>query len=312
MRVIEQINASLHGFMAGDAGAHVIGEDILDPYGGAFKATKGLSTAFPGRVLTSPISEAGIVGVATGMALKGKPVCVEIMFGDFITLCTDQLINHMSKLPWVYNDQIAVPVVVRAPMGGKRGYGATHSQSLEKHFCGVPGLTVVAVSQFSDIERIYADAFAARTPHLIIENKLSYARLVDARDIAPHADPDLVLVTYGGSTEVCVEAAARLADEEELRANVIEVTTLSPFDRAGLRQRIGDCPAVLSVEEGADGWGFGAEVARALVEMPGRSFATVTGPPHPIPSSKSWETALLPNGEMVVGAAIDLLLGSRQ
>src|SRR3546814_18934059 len=95
----------------------------------------------------------------------------------------------MSKLPWVYNDQIAVPVVVRAPMRGQRGYRATHSQSLEKHFCGVPGLTVVAVSQVSDLERIYADAFAAQTPHLTIENPLTYARLVHARDIPPPPDP---------------------------------------------------------------------------------------------------------------------------
>lgn len=308
MRVIDQINASLHDFMASHAGAHLIGEDVLDPYGGAFKATRGLSTDFPERVLTTPISEAAIAGLATGMALKGKPVCVEIMFGDFLTLCADQLINHMSKLPWVYNDQIAVPVVVRAPMGGKRGYGATHSQSLEKHFCGVPGLTVVAVSQFSDIAGIYAAAFAARTPHLIIENKMNYARRIETRDLAPHRDPDLVLVTYGGSTEVCVEAADRLDQDEELAVNVIEVTTLSPFDRDELRRRVAPCTTVLSVEEGADGWGFGTEVARALIGTDRLSFATVTGPPHPIPSTKSWETALLPSGDSVVAAALDLVL----
>ncbi|WNO54191.1 alpha-ketoacid dehydrogenase subunit beta [Stakelama saccharophila] len=308
MRVIEGINTSLHRFLADDPAAHIMGEDILDPYGGAFKATKGLSSAFPGRVLTTPISEASIAGVATGMALKGKPVCVEIMFGDFVTLCTDQLVNHMSKLPWVYNDQIAVPVVVRAPMGGKRGYGATHSQSLEKHFCGVPGLTVVAVSQYCDIAAVYAAAFASGTPHLIIENKLSYARRLEQRDVAPHAEPDIAIVTYGGSTEVCVAAADRLDAEEELAVNVIEVTTLSPFDRDGLRERIGDCRHVLVVEEGADGWGFAAEVSRALMGLPGLSFASICGPAHPIPSTKSWETALLPNETNVVAAALDLIL----
>ncbi|TPG42884.1 alpha-ketoacid dehydrogenase subunit beta [Sphingomonas koreensis] len=308
MRVIEQINHSLHAFMAANALAYVMGEDLLDPYGGAFKATKGLSTAFPDRVLTTPISEASLVGVATGMAIKGKPVCVEVMFGDFLTLCTDQLINHLSKLPWVYHDQIAAPVVVRAPMGGKRGYGATHSQSLEKHFCGVPGLTVVAVSQYSNIADIYAAAFAARTPHLIIENKLSYARQLDDRALAPHRDPDLVIVTYGGSTEVCVAAADQLEDEDELTVNIVEVTTLSPFDRAGLRARIGSCRQVLVVEEGADGWGFGAEVARALIGLSGLHFAAISGPPHPLPSNKAWETALLPAPPAVVAAALDLVL----
>ena len=111
MRVVDQINRCLHDFLAQSNSNFIMGEDILDPYGGAFKATKGLSTKFPHRVLSTPISEAALAGVATGMALKGKPVCLEIMFGDFTTLCTDQLINHMSKLPWVYDGQISVPVI---------------------------------------------------------------------------------------------------------------------------------------------------------------------------------------------------------
>src|SRR5215204_2965259 len=98
MRVIEDLNETLHGLMAEDDGLHVIGEDILDPYGGAFKATKGLSSKYPDRVITAPISEAGIVGFGTGMAMRGKPVVAEIMFGDFLTLASDQLINHASKL----------------------------------------------------------------------------------------------------------------------------------------------------------------------------------------------------------------------
>jgi len=306
MRVIEQINASLHDFLAGSDSTYVMGEDILDPYGGAFKATKGLSTKFPDRVLTTPISEAAISGVATGMALKKKPVCLEIMFGDFITLCTDQLINHMSKLPWVYNDQISVPVVVRAPMGGKRGYGATHSQSLEKHFCGVPGLTVRATSQYSDIGAVYAAAFAAGTPHLMIENKIIYSRQIETRDIAPHADPDIVIVTYGGSTEPCVQAADRLDEEEELAVNVIDVTQLSPLDHADIRKRIGACRRVLVVEEGAGGWGFTAEIALALAGTDKLSFASLTGPDHPIPSTKPWEVSLLPGPDSIAAAALRL------
>ncbi len=306
MRVIDQINTSLDSFLAASANNYVIGEDIVDPYGGAFKATRGLSTRYPGRVLSTPISEASLAGVATGMAMKGKPVCMEVMFGDFLTLCTDQLVNHMSKLPWVYNDQIAVPVVVRAPMGGKRGYGATHSQSLEKHFCGVPGLTVKAISQYADVSKIYADAFAARTPHLIVENKLLYARPCHTVDLAPHASPDLTMVTYGGSVEVCVAAARLLEEEEELEVNIVEVTALSPFDHGDVRDRIGECPHVLVVEEGAEGWGFASEVARALVGLPVR-FETIAAPNHPIPSAKDWEIAILPNAESVVARAIAMV-----
>lgn len=306
MRVIDQVNSSLRSFLASSDRTYVMGEDILDPYGGAFKATKGLSSEFPGRVLATPISEAAIVGVATGMALKKKPVCVEIMFGDFLALCSDQLINHMTKLPWVYNDQISIPVVVRAPMGGKRGYGATHSQSLEKHFCGVPGLTVCAISQFSDIASIYADAFAAGTPHLLIENKILYSRQLETRQLAPHEDPDLVIVTYGGSIEASVQAAERLEEDEELAANVIEITQLSPMDHSDVVRRLGHCRKVLVVEEGAPGWGFAAETALALSGVSELRLSTLTGPDHPIPSTKSWEVSLLPRPETIVAAALRL------
>jgi acetoin:2,6-dichlorophenolindophenol oxidoreductase subunit beta len=115
--------------MASDERVVLIGEDLLDPYGGAFKVTRGLSSAFPDRVLSTPISEAGMVGVATGMAMRGLRPVVEIMFGDFVTLVADQIINHATKFSWMYNDQVKVPLVIRTPMGGRRGYGPTHSQS---------------------------------------------------------------------------------------------------------------------------------------------------------------------------------------
>jgi pyruvate/2-oxoglutarate/acetoin dehydrogenase E1 component len=135
MRVVESINRALHELMAADPRLVVLGEDITDPYGGAFKVTRGLSSAYRDRVWTTPISEGGIVGMAAGMALKGRPTIVELMFGDFIALAADQIINHATKFRWMYNDQVEVPMIIRAPMGGRRGYGPTHSQSLEKHFC---------------------------------------------------------------------------------------------------------------------------------------------------------------------------------
>jgi len=139
--VLQSLNKALHDAMSTDDKVVLLGEDILDPYGGAFKVTQGLSTAFPDRVIPTPISEAGIVGIAAGMALRGLRPIVEIMFGDFLTLIADQVINHIVKFKWMYNDQVSVPVVIRTPMGGRRGYGPTHSQTLEKLFLGVPGLT---------------------------------------------------------------------------------------------------------------------------------------------------------------------------
>lgn len=104
----------------------LLGEDIESPYGGAFKCTLGLSEAFPGRVRNTPISEAAIVGVGNGMALAGLVPVVEIMFGDFLTLVADQWINHAAKFSWMYNGKVKVPLVIRTPMGAKRGYAATH------------------------------------------------------------------------------------------------------------------------------------------------------------------------------------------
>jgi pyruvate/2-oxoglutarate/acetoin dehydrogenase E1 component len=173
--ILESLNACLHRAMEADARVYILGEDILDPYGGAFKVTRGLSTAFPERVLTTPVSEAGIAGVAAGMALRGLRPVAEIMFGDFITLAADQLINHISKFRWMYNDQVNVPLVMRVPMGGRRGYGPTHSQSLEKLYLGVPGLRVLAPCSLGGAGALLYNAILDDDdPVLFIENKLLY------------------------------------------------------------------------------------------------------------------------------------------
>jgi pyruvate/2-oxoglutarate/acetoin dehydrogenase E1 component len=198
--VLQALNDSLHQILAANQGVIILGEDVLDPYGGAFKVTRGLSTAFPEQVITTPVSEAGIVGVAAGMALRGLRPVVEIMFGDFITLAADQLVNHIAKFAWMYNNQVRVPIVVRTPMGGRRGYGPTHSQTLEKLFLGVPGLTVLAPCslQFEGTKDAGISARSAgSSPHgpgglltqailevddpvLFIENKLLYlSKIVD-------------------------------------------------------------------------------------------------------------------------------------
>jgi pyruvate/2-oxoglutarate/acetoin dehydrogenase E1 component len=284
----------------------VMGEDVLDPYGGAFKVTKGLSSAYKDRVWTTPISEGGIVGMAAGMALKGKPVIVELMFGDFIALAADQIINHVAKFRWMYNDQVEVPVIVRSPMGGRRGYGPTHSQSLEKHFCGVPGLTVLATNEYADPGDLLHRAFASRSPHLIIENKVMYSRPVLGAAALPRpADPDVVILTYGGCVEHAVAAANKLAAEEEIATAVVAVEQLSPFPDEDVRIQVGECARVLAVEEGTPGWGFASECARALIGRV-KHFSALTGPNHPIPSSREWEDDLLPGANAIQAACIDL------
>src|SRR4029079_18410075 len=126
-RQVELINAFFVKKMNEDKLSLFIGEDILSPYGGAFKVARNLSTLFPDRVCSTPISEAAITGISNGLALAGFKPYVEIMFGDFVTLAMDQIVNHASKFHHMYNGKATCPVVIRTPMGGKRGYGPTHS-----------------------------------------------------------------------------------------------------------------------------------------------------------------------------------------
>src|SRR6202163_40583 len=156
--VLNSLNAALHKMLSENPRVVVLGEDVLDPYGGTFKVTKGLSSKFPERVLTTPLSEAGFTAIAAGMAIRGLRPVVEIMFGDFLMLAADQLVNHIGKYRWMYNDKVRVPLVIRTPMGGRRGYGPTHSQTLEKHFLGVPGLWVVAPNPLVDPGRLLRQA----------------------------------------------------------------------------------------------------------------------------------------------------------
>jgi pyruvate/2-oxoglutarate/acetoin dehydrogenase E1 component len=229
------------------------------------------------------------------------------MLGDFITLSTDQIINHMSKLPWVYNNQISVPVVMRTPMGGRRGYGSTHSQSLEKHYCGVPGLTVRALSQYTDIEALYREVFTAATPHLVIENKTLYPKEITSNPFADAISPDIVLISYGGCVEDCIMTATRFSEEEEISVKVIEITSLWPFDYAAVRSAVGEARCVLAVEEGSVGWGFASEVARSLIGRENLLFDSLSAPDHPIPSSKLWEDLILPSKNQIATRALNLL-----
>jgi len=314
-RVIERIRSGLKKLLEQDNRVILLGEDLQDPYGGAFKATKGLSTNFPGRVLNTPISEAAITGFGNGLALAGARPVVEIMFGDFVMLAADQLVNQGSKFAYMYNSQANVPLVVRAAMGGKRGYGATHSQSLEKHFFGTPGLSIVAVNSIFDpellLERIHSEI---NHPCLMIENKLLYSLLMHyqapdgRRWLASNSSfptlklpavgtADLTIVTYGGMVEE-VEAAVKDAFlEDEIQAEVLVPTMICPLDLNPILESVKQTKRLLVVEEGQGFSGFGAEVVAMCMErLKGHAIAVarVYAEPHAIPCSREQEQFALP------------------
>src|SRR3984957_18487702 len=279
--VLASLNAGLRAALAADERVIILGEDVLDPYGGAFKVTHGLSAQFSDRVLTTPISEAGIVAVATGLALRGFRPVVEIMFGDFLFLAGDQIVNHAAKYRAMFNDRVRVPLVIRTPAGGRRGYGPTHSQSLEKHFLGIPGLWVVAPHPLLDPGELLRQAiFDVDDPVLFVENKIGYgeplARETPASGIVSLADPaspfptlwlrprgscDGLLVCYGGVTRLTLDAAAVLREREQLNLGLVVVTQLSPTPASHLDAvlRDGAPAAIVTIEEAPAeaGWGGG-------------------------------------------------------
>lgn len=328
---LERLNHALHHALETDERVFVLGEDILDPYGGAFKVTRGLSTKFPQRVLTTPISEAAILGIANGMALRGLRPVVEVMFGDFITLMADQLINHASKFRWMYNEQVRVPVVVRAPMGGRRGYGPTHSQSLEKLFLGVPGLRVVAPNCLGDPADLLEHAIRHDDdPVLFIEHKLLYTRpmlemgkgaLVDwevgklgstypthTLRISNIESSHLTIATYGYNFELALAAANELMLEHEIFAEIVLFSQLSPFALSPLFDSVRHTRRLLTLEEGNLSLGWGAEVAAQTAEaLPGTAIKRVAALDLPIGNSKTIEDAIFPSQADLMQAALKLV-----
>jgi pyruvate/2-oxoglutarate/acetoin dehydrogenase E1 component len=327
--VLDRLNQALHSAMETDDRVYVLGEDILDPYGGAFKVTRGLSTKFPERVLTAPISEAAIVGVANGMALRGLRPVAEIMFGDFVTLIADQMVNHAAKFRWMYNDNVRVPIVVRAPMGGRRGYGPTHSQSLEKMFLGVPGLKVVAPNTLGDPGRLLEAAIADDDPVLFVEHKMLYTRpMLESSQgeltefeihqsgesypthilVFPNHASHLTIATYGYSFELARAAALDLLMEHEIFAEIILFSQLSPFDLEPLFDSLHHTRNLLTVEEGTRSFGWGAEVITRAVEcsndLSSYNFRRVAARNLPIANSRVLEDAILPSVHDIVRSAL--------
>ncbi|MGW6505301.1 alpha-ketoacid dehydrogenase subunit beta [Nonomuraea angiospora] len=285
MRVAESLNRALHEVLAEDPSVRVLGEDVLDPYGGAFKITKGLSSRFPGRVLATPISENGIVGVAGGLALAGGKAIVEIMFSDFVALAFDQIVNFASKSVSMYGRPLRLPLIVRCPSGGGRGYGPTHSQSLQKHFIGVPGLAVYEVSPFDDHRELFGEMLALGEPCLLFEDKILYTRQLFGDGVADDLfqydllpgsggvtrvyvdDPgqaDCVIIAPGGLAHRALAAMRTLLLEREISCLLLVPRRLYPFDVTPLSPLLERAGAVVVAEESTAGGTWGAEVAHQV------------------------------------------------
>lgn len=328
------ISRALRELLRDDERVLILGEDLHEPYGGAFKVTAGLSTDFPDRVISTPISEAAIVGAAIGLAMEGARPVVEIMFADFLTLCMDQLYNHAVKFPGMFR-HVEVPLVVRAPAGGRRGYGPTHSQNPENLLVSVPGLTVLFGSHRHNLGQLLVDTVERwPNPTLFLEHKLLYGEAQDPggyeqlppgredlgatlfptlrrrptrADASPSA-PDVTLVTFGGMLPLVERAAERLEREEELSVEIVAPCLLAPLPRGTLLGALLERPRILLVEESHHEFGVSAEILAMLAEADYRGRIMRIGmPPVPIASARSLERHQMPGEQNIVDGVLDLI-----
>jgi len=324
--VRQAINHALDHLLANDPEVLLLGEDLHDPYGGAFKVTIGLSSKYGERVISTPISEAGITGAVIGLATEGMRPVLEIMFADFLSLSIDQLYNHAVKFPGVFEDS-PVPLVIRTPSGGRRGYGPTHSQSPENLITAIPGLTVVFGSHRHRVDQLLVDATCRWDyPVVFLEHKLLYGEpqqpgdyhLLPAHPDDPAAalfptlqrrreDADLCIVTYGGMLPEVEKAVEFLEAEEELAIDVLVPALLAPFPRRTLVDALLDYPRIVVAEESHHDFGVSAEVLASLAEAGYQGQVLRIGtPPIPIASARSLEREILPDHQRLIDDILDL------
>jgi acetoin:2,6-dichlorophenolindophenol oxidoreductase subunit beta len=301
-----------------DPALFLMGEDI-GAYGGSFGVTRGLLDEFgDARVRNTPISEPGFVGAAIGAAVAGLHPVVEIMFMDFITLAVDQIVNMAAKLHYIYGQ--SCPLVIRTPMGAGRGYGATHSQCLERLFFGVPGIKIVAPTTGRDAAALLQGAIRDPNPVLFLEHKLLYPLrwewpeepvepIPPGRARVARAGADVTILAWSWMAFEAERAAATLAGEE-IEAEVVDLRSLNPLDIETLLASARKTRRVMIVEEGPRTGGVAAEIAAQLgehlhgqLELP---IQRVTMPDSPVPSAKSIEAAWMPNAATIAEAARDL------
>ncbi len=313
------IRQALEEEMARDERVILLGEDIAG-YGGAFKLTAGMAARFgPERVRNTPISEGGFVGVAVGAALTGLRPVVEIMFMDFIALAMDQLANHAAKFRYQFGPQASVPLVVRTPAGAGRGYGPTHSQSLEKWLVATPGLIVAAPANPRDARGLLKSAIRCDDPVIFIESKILYGRrgeVPEGEGLTPLGEAavvregdDVTLVAYSRMVEEALKAAEAL-HSHGLEAEVIDLRTLAPLDADTVAASVEKTGRVVVAEEGHLTGGIGAEIVARITES---CFDYLAAAPRrvaaldvPVPASMVLERAATPDWEDIARAAADL------
>jgi pyruvate dehydrogenase E1 component beta subunit len=317
---LEAVREAMVQEMRRDANVFFLGEDI-GTYGGAFGVSKGMLEEFGHeRVLDTPISEAAIAGVATGAAMMGMRPIMEIMFMDFITLSSNQLVNQAAKLHFMFGGHINVPMVIRTPAGSGTGAAEQHSQSLENWFVGVPGIKVVAPATAADAKGMLISAIRDNNPVLFMEHKLLYrTKGMVEEDIyevpfgkadVKREGKDLTIVAYSIMVQRALEAAAEL-EKEGVDVEVVDLRSLKPLDEETIIKSVSKTGRVLIAHEAPITGGFGGEIAAIIagseafdrLDAPIRRIAGLN---IPIPYNRNLEAAAVPQTKDIIAAARSL------
>jgi len=317
----EAIREALIEEMSRDARVIFYGEDVAD-YGNAFKVTKGLLETFGRRrVFNTPISEACICGTAVGAAMVGLRPVVELMYMDFALMSSDQIANQAAKWHYMSGAQTELPLVIRASVGGGKGYGGQHSQTLESVFAHIPGLYVVYPATAYDAKGLLKASIRDNNPVLFVESQLLYGEkdVVPAEDyLVPlgqaeirRAGRDLTIVAWGPAVLDALKAADRLKKEDGAEAEVVDIRCLVPFDEATVVRSVSKTGRCIVASHAVNIGSFTGEIVSRIMEQ---AFDDLDAPVLRVgakngiaPQSHILEAAFLPNAGDIVAAARRIL-----
>ncbi len=316
----DALRQALQDAMRADPDIVVIGEEV-GVYGGAYGVTKDLIAEFgAGRLIDTPISEPGLVGVAVGAAMTGLRPVAELMYVDFLGLVMDQLANQAAKIRYMFGGQIGVPMVLRTQGGTGRSAGAQHSQSLEGWIMHTPGLRLAMPATALDAYHLLRHSLTLPDPVVFIEHKALYTRRQMADLAAPpvpwgqavvrRAGGHATLVTYSRMVHVALAAAETLSGEG-IALEVIDLRTLNPLDMASVAGSVQRTGRAVVVSEGPLTGGVAAELAARIseecfdyLEDP---VLRLAGEDIPIPVSPALEGASIPTAELIAATVRRML-----
>ncbi len=315
----EAIKEALVEEMRRDPTVFIMGEDVAEA-GTVYKVLSGMVDEFgTDRIVDTPISEAGFAGIAVGAAMTGMRPIVDIMFGDFIGLTMDQMVNQAAKIHYMSGGKWKVPMVMRATMGATRRSAAQHSQSLHAWLCHVPGLKVALPSTPYDAKGLWKTAIRDDNPVVIFEDKMMYRMkgpVPEGEYTIPfgvadikRAGDDLTIVATSSMVQVAL-GAAKLLEEYDISTEVIDPRTLWPLDEKTLIESAKKTSRVIVMDEGYGRYGVNAELASVIAEG---AFYDLEAPVKrigamhvPIPFSPPLEDATVPTDQSVFEAALAL------